>query len=212
MKIGRIHYIRVAVQVICRVGPTNSPLLIRNKMEKVHKKRRLSVEDGARLRMPTIAAFDVIRYLSRLLRLSPKYHPRLKNRQGFRPWFEAQTSAVISNAAFSSAFPKQHNAWEFYNNGEKVVDVWTYCRISKSDRSPGTTGGIRSSCNSRSSAVFAQHRRTSATPHAWAMHLLGSKGGTASKTSLIDPTQASSRWGRNHPGIVGSPSDHSDRP
>lgn len=63
MKIGRIHYIRVAVQVICQVGPTNSPLLIRNKMEKVHKKRRLSVKDGARLRMSTIAAFDVIRYL-----------------------------------------------------------------------------------------------------------------------------------------------------
>ncbi len=44
-------------------------------------------------------------------------------------------------------------------------------------------------------AVLTQHRSASATLHAWAMQPLGVNGASASKISLIEPTQAWSRWG-----------------
>src|SRR6185503_5393393 len=50
---------------------------------------------------------------------------------------------------------------------------------------------------SSNSAVFTQHRSTSATLHAWAMQPRGVKGGSASKISLIEPTHASSKCGTN---------------
>ncbi len=45
------------------------------------------------------------------------------------------------------------------------------------------------------SAVFTQQRKTSATLHAWAMQPRGRKGGSASKISLMEPTQPASRCG-----------------
>src|SRR5215472_1478976 len=42
--------------------------------------------------------------------------------------------------------------------------------------------------------VFAHERSTSATLHAWATQPRGVNGGSASKTSLIDPMHASPRW------------------
>src|SRR5215471_21834379 len=44
-------------------------------------------------------------------------------------------------------------------------------------------------------AVFAQHLNTSATLQAWAMQPRGAKGCSASKISLMEPTQASLRCG-----------------
>ena len=44
------------------------------------------------------------------------------------------------------------------------------------------------------SAVFAQQRSTSATLQAWATQPRGVNGASASKISLIEPTQASLRW------------------
>ena len=44
------------------------------------------------------------------------------------------------------------------------------------------------------SSVATQHLSTSATLHAWAMQPRGVYGGSASKISLIDPTQASLTW------------------
>ena len=46
-------------------------------------------------------------------------------------------------------------------------------------------------------AVFTQQRSTSATLQACATHPRGVNGSSASNISLIDPTHASSRWGRN---------------
>src|ERR1700689_5341881 len=54
-----------------------------------------------------------------------------------------------------------------------------------------------------------QHRKTSATLQACAMHPRGVKGGSASKISLIDPTQACFKWSskpsRNLPAPSKSP-------
>ena len=47
----------------------------------------------------------------------------------------------------------------------------------------------------RQPRVLTQQRRTSATLQAWATHPRGVYGGSASKISLIDPMQASPRWG-----------------
>ena len=47
----------------------------------------------------------------------------------------------------------------------------------------------------RQSAVFTQQRSISATLQAWATHPRGVKGGSASKISLMVPTQASPRCG-----------------
>jgi hypothetical protein len=42
--------------------------------------------------------------------------------------------------------------------------------------------------------ISTQQRSTSATLQAWAMQPRGVKGASASKISLIEPRQASSRW------------------
>ena len=47
----------------------------------------------------------------------------------------------------------------------------------------------------RHASVLSQARSTSATLHAWAMQPRGVNGASASKISLIEPTQASPRCG-----------------
>src|SRR5271168_3222873 len=46
----------------------------------------------------------------------------------------------------------------------------------------------------RHAAVFTQQRSTSPTLHACATHPRGAKGGSASKTSLMEPRHASPNW------------------